>query len=65
LNKGLFFIGTILSILLLCSSTGYLAVQYATTNTSNAAKNFSVATNQTASELGQNPFSVLNKAGKK
>jgi len=50
---------------LLDSSTGYLAAQYATTNTSNAAKNLSVATIQTASELGQNASSVLNKAGKK
>jgi len=54
--------GATISILILAISTNHLMAQNATSNASNAAENMTAA-NQTASELGQNATSALNKTG--
>lgn len=51
----------VLAIALIYMPTGY--AQNLTTNASNAAGNMTASANQTASELGQNASSAVNKTG--
>ena len=63
MNKELFFIGIMATILFLAVPANHLTAQNSTTYASNVPRNVSVAAKQTVSELGQNVSSVLNKTG--
>ena len=63
MNQKLTIVGATLLMLALTTSTGSLSAQNVTTNASNAVGNMTASANQTASELGQNAQSELNKTG--
>ena len=63
MNKELIISGALILMLVLTTSANNLSAQNVTTNTSNAAGNMTASANQTASELGQNASSALNRTG--